>query len=434
MALENFLKFFRWKNSRSNLVLDIGAETVKALFWKDNNGRVEILGYGRSGRNDSNLQYGNIINKNGVINACREAISGVSFSENKKFSLNSRNFFKGGLTIGIAGGFVKGRGSVLRLVREDARAKIGEAELKNIFSKVHQKTLELLRSQIFEEGMGADVQLLSAVLQDVKIDGYRVVNPLGFKGREIFLNVYETYSSGQDHKIFQDIGKELGFRDIMVIDESFALASVLKNTPGDDSRIFVDIGRETTSVAVVDKGVIIFTSSFNLGGKIFTRRLSQEFGVSFPEAEGIKRRYENGKLSPAVLLGIEKSLERDVRLWVTALASVLQDITSREVLPNFFYLSGGGSFLPDIARLLEKGKWGSGLPFVGSRKVTVFNEDEIRELFAPAGKVKIDDPRHFLVGPDDIMPAALGAATLRLGDKKDEIQRLLFRTMRIVNV
>lgn len=53
--------------------------------------------------------------------------------------------------------------------------------------------------------------------------------------------------------------------------------------------VLIDVGAQSTTVSVVEKGMVKLSHSFDMGGSEFTRRLSQSFHIEYAEAEKLKR-------------------------------------------------------------------------------------------------------------------------------------------------
>lgn len=74
--------------------------------------------------------------------------------------------------------------------------------------------------------------------------------------------------------------------------ETFAFARALL-PPGDESTILViDVGKTTTKMAIVARGIPRFTTTINIGGHALTLAVQKYFGVT--EAEARKVKYERG--------------------------------------------------------------------------------------------------------------------------------------------
>ncbi|MCX6755277.1 MAG: pilus assembly protein PilM [Candidatus Nomurabacteria bacterium] len=58
-----------------------------------------------------------------------------------------------------------------------------------------------------------------------------------------------------------------------------------------DTYMIVDFGNDRTGLSVVSNGMVVFTSTLDIGGILLTRLIEKNFKVSFAEAEAMKLKY-----------------------------------------------------------------------------------------------------------------------------------------------
>jgi cell division protein FtsA len=274
------------------LALDIGTEVVKALVFRVDHEqrRGTVIGVGRARQKVGNMQSGAVSDIRGVIVSAREAI------ETAKAVAGIKRVEKS--IIGIAGELVKGTTTTVHYERVNSEIKIGMPELKMIIEKVQEKALERIKKQlIWETGQEIEIKLINAAIVDVRIDGYRVLNPLNFQGREVSMSVFNAYAPLTHLGAIETISDELDLDLLSIVAEPYAVArSVEVEDMLDFSAIFIDIGGGTTDIAVVRNGGLEGTKMFALGGRAFTKRLAQEYQINFESAEKMKIDYSNGQL------------------------------------------------------------------------------------------------------------------------------------------
>jgi len=93
--------------------------------------------------------------------------------------------------VGIAGEFIKGITTNFLYPREKPEEPIDLAELQNIIQKIQWKAFDKARGQLAYETCSSEVEIkpINALLTDIRIDGYKVTNPLGVpRKRDIFRN------------------------------------------------------------------------------------------------------------------------------------------------------------------------------------------------------------------------------------------------------
>lgn len=71
--------------------------------------------------------------------------------------------------------------------------------------------------------------------------------------------------------------------------QAISRAVVKKGDP--DTYMIVDFGQKRTGIFIVSKGMVMFTSTLEVGGFVLTEMIEKNFKISFAEAEEIKKNY-----------------------------------------------------------------------------------------------------------------------------------------------
>ena len=408
------------KSSDFLLSLDIGTEVVKTLIFNidSRTGNAVVRGVGRVRQKIGNMQSGAVSDIAGVITSSRKAIEmAKSMAGVKKIEQ---------AVIGIAGELVKGTTTTVHYERIHPEIRIDLPELKNIIQKVQWKAFDRIRQQLdWETGHSEiEVKLINAAIVDVRIDGYKINNPVGFQGRDVSIAVFNAYAPMIHLGALQTIAAELKLNLLNIAAEPYAVAKSmgLENTM-DFNAIFIDIGGGTTDIAVVRNSGLEGTKMFALGGRAFTKRLAQELGVSFEEAEVLKIKYSEGKLGNDVSLKIERILDDDCRVWLSGVELSRAEFSDSDLLPYRFFLCGGGSGLPGIKKALLSQNWSKNFPFSKAPQVSFLQPRDVSKI--------IDNTRQ-LKDPQDITPMALANIALDLTGEEDVLAEILRRAEKII--
>lgn len=408
------------KAGNSLLALDIGTEFVKALVVQMDGQNGQILGVGKSRQNPGDMQNGAVTDISAVITNCKEAIAEAE---------RMAGLMPEQLVLGIAGELVKGSTRTIRYRRHEPHAKIHIEELKNIVHKVQWKAFEQIRAELaFETGYNEiDVKLVSAAIVDVKVDNYKVANPIGFQGKEVIMTVFNAFSPLIHYGALQTIAAELDIPLLAITSEPYAVSRCLLSTNATESlnAIFVDVGGGTTDIAIVKDDSLIGTKMFTIGGKSFTKRLSHNLNVSFPEGEEIKLAYSGNRLEKQSHKIVSKALKSDCDVWLTGMSLTLNEFSDLKDFPSKILLVGGGSLLPEIKNILSEDDWWKNLPFT---------KKPVIRFVHPQDLPTIKDKTNLLHDPQDITPMALAHLGLELAGEEQILMKLLRKVVRLMQV
>lgn len=403
------------------LALDIGTEVVKALIFKvdSQNKKGIVVGVGKVRQKLGNMQSGAVSDINGVVEIAREAIEIAK----KKAGIKNVKY----AIVGIAGELVKGTTTTVHYERANSDFKIALPELNNIIQKVQQKAYERISEQIaWETGQSnIDIKLINAAISDVRIDGYRINNPLGFQGHNVSISVFNAYAPTIHLGAIESIVNELKIDLVSIAAEPYAVAKLV-DFEGDlnFNAIFIDIGGGTTDIAVVRNGGLEGTKMFALGGRAFTKRLAQEIGVDFEKAERIKINYALGKLSKIDTERVDKIFEDDCRIWLSGVELALSEFSQSDLLPNKILMCGGGSGLPGIKNALLSREWIGKLAFVNPPKLSFLRPQDASSIIDKTGE---------LTSTQDVTPMGLAGLVLELEQEEKVLAGILKRAMNKVD-
>lgn len=355
------------------LALDIGTEFVKAVLAKANKkGHLEVIGVGKAKQAPSNMYSGAIADIPAVVSVCEKAL--FSAEEEAKETAKMA-------VVGIAGELIKGNTTTVHYARENANKPITEAEISVIIKKVQEKAGEYARKSVATEtgNKNVEVRLINSAIVSLTIDGYKISNPIGFKGSEVIIQFYTAFAPLIHVAAIEKVCAELNLDLLAVAVEPFAVcrACLGDNLDSNFSGVVMDIGGGTTDIAVVDDGGVDGTKMFSIGGRSFTHQIAESLGVDFDTAEKYKLALDSGKLSDRVVQKSEAAIKRNLNVWLSGVEVALEDFKSLETLPRNVFLCGGGAGLSVIQETLALSDWYKNLPF--SRR-PIINIIEVKTL------------------------------------------------------
>ncbi len=351
---------FSGKNDDTILSLDIGTEYVKAIIAKQNKrGELDVVGVGRARQGASNMYSGAIADIPAVVAVCERALSQAEKMSGTTSKLT---------VVGIAGELVKGNTSTVRYRRKNGNKPLSEQEMALIIKRVQDRAGERARQEIADEtnNPNVEVRLINSAIVSINIDGYKISNPIGFKGTDVVIQFYTAFAPLVHISAIEKVCAELSLDLLAVAVEPFAVCRACLGDELDNgfSGIVMDIGGGTTDIAVVDDGGVEGTKMFNIGGRSFTHQIAETLDVDFETAEKYKLSIKNPAKVPADLrdkmLG---AINRNLAVWLSGVEITLEEFNLSEMLPNKILLCGGGAGLTELQDVLATTDWFKGLPF-----------------------------------------------------------------------
>ncbi len=341
------------------LALDIGTEYVKAVIAvQSKNNTLKVVGTGRARQHPNNMYAGAIADISGTIAICEKALAVAEEQAGVTAKLT---------VVGIAGELIKGDTSTIRYRRQNGNKPISEQEMTLIIKKVQEKAGEKARKEVAIEtnNPNVEVRLINSAIVGLQIDGYRVSNPIGFKGSDLSIQFYTAFAPLVHISAIEKVCAELSLDLLAVAVEPFA---VCRACLGDDldnnfSGIVMDIGGGTTDIALVNDGGVEGTKMFGVGGRSFTHQIANSLGVDFDTAEKAKINPNQSDIPASVHTKIDQAIDANLAVWLSGVQISLEDFNTGEMLPNQILLAGGGAGLLALQESLATSDWFSELPF-----------------------------------------------------------------------
>ena len=379
------------------LALDIGTEFVKAVIAeKTSDDNLNIIGVAKEHQSMGNMYAGAIADIQAVVSTCEKALSRAE----EMAGVVSRT-----CVVGIAGELIKGNTRTVRYKRKDSNKPISDNEMQQIIQKVQDKAGEQARQEIALEtdNPEVEVRLINSAIVSLSIDGYKVSNPIGFKGSDLMIQFYTAFAPLVHISAIEKVCAELNLDLLAVAVEPFAVcrACLGNELESNFSAIVMDIGGGTTDIAVVDDGGVEGTKMFGIGGRSFTHQIASRTGLDYDTAEAVKLQIGGVSLDQLTLMHrdetvaeaerrneiqtilstperakkINEAISDNIEVWLGGVAVALEDFPLIEALPTRILLCGGGAGLSALQEKLATSDWYNDLPF--SRRPLVHLLDDV---------------------------------------------------------
>lgn len=385
------------------VALDVGTENVKALIGRINGNAMQVVGVGRAHQNLTDMQAGAVADIGAVIQNCNKALAVAE--EQAQMSVRTA-------VVGIAGELVKGTTTTVRCSRKEPNLEMDIEEMEHIIELVQERAEKKARKTLEWElgGQQVDVRLVNSALVSISIDGYDVTNPIGFKGRDVLVQLYTAFAPMIHISALERVTNELDLDLLAVAAEPFAVArSVIGDNPNANmSAVLMDIGGGTTDIAVINEGGVQGTKMFGIGGRAFTRSIERDVGVEFDTAEKLKvdfsaRNQQDMSQHEAVSSALVKTCD----VWLAGVDLALSEFTNLENLPHKILLCGGGASLDLLTDTLNQTSWYKDLPFARKPNISLIEPAQVVGIEDMTGK--IDD--HTYITSMGLLRVGLDTAT-----------------------
>lgn len=297
--------------------------------------------------------------------------------------------------------FIVLNGDVLKGISafaQEAREKSEERITENSLQQLLERVIRNAKSNIAKESGLPDSRplvIVEGAVERVEVDGYHVVNPLGFKGGTIAVRSFFFYITNEQKAYFDSIVAALKLHNKGFISSAFAIVQAqLKHTLTQYGAIFIDVGAHSTDVAMVQDSIMEGIKTFEVGGRALTDGMCDIFGIGREEAVKKKIQYEAGELSGADVKLIETGLRTKVDLLRHGVVIALKEFPESVAgYPEKIYLCGGGVRAQIVKRLFSQNAWLSGLHFAKRPIIEVLLASDVKDVF--------DETRQ-LAGPESV--------------------------------
>ena len=313
---------------------------------------------GKARQVEGNMHAGAVADIPAVVNVCEDALVQVEEQAGERASLT---------VVGIAGELIKGNTTTVNYTRKNPNKPITESEMEEIIHKVQQKSGEVAKKTVALEtdNDNVEVRLINSAIVSLTIDGYKISNPIGFKGSDVVIQFYTAFAPLIHVAAIEKVCAELNLDLLTVAVEPFAVcrACLGNDVSSTFSGIVMDIGGGTTDIAVVEDGGVEGTKMFSIGGRSFTHQIAESLGVEFETAEEYKLNFDTGDLDDRVKSKVETAIDRNLSVWLTGVEVALEEFGNMGSLPRNVLLCGGGASLSSLQEKLAISDWYKDLPF-----------------------------------------------------------------------
>jgi cell division protein FtsA len=250
--------------------LDIGTTHVRAVVAETFDHQLEIVGVGEA--ESKGLRKGVVVNPDAAVEGIRRAIEAAELMS----GLRAESVY-----VGLSGSHIKGQNSQGVIAVSSRHREISSDDIKRVIDAACAVSIPSGR-------VIADV-----IPQEFTVDDQDGIgDPLGMPGSRLAASVHIVTSPiAAKQNIITAVNRAgLAVSDMMLTQLASADA-VLSEEDKEFGAALVNIGGETTSLAIYQRGTAWHTAVFPVGGNHFTNDIAFGLRTPIPEAERIKREF-----------------------------------------------------------------------------------------------------------------------------------------------
>lgn len=229
-----------------------------------------------------------------------------------------------------------------------------EKDLKPLIEAQARKLVPLpLEEMILDSKMVDDIKKPAAKSKKLNDKSKKTPDPkkplIGERKEQEYVRVLITGAAKSLVQKYVQIFKSAKLELVALETESFALIRSLVGK--DKSRILIiDLGATRSNLTVVEKGVPFLTRSVNVGGDMITKRIAEQMGVDFEEAEQIKQDL-GGETGDSIPI-IEDTLKPILNEIQYTFEQYAKQESSEGKSVEKIILTGGSAHLPGLSNLI----------------------------------------------------------------------------------
>jgi cell division ATPase FtsA len=227
--------FKKDKSKKEFLVLEVGLERINCAIFKDEDASLQLVGVGRK----------KFSSRDEIFNSTLEALDSLAAIV--------ADFPREGI-LGVSGGSLESITTIARYTRPNSKSKINVKETERALKQV----VDNLDTQ--------DKKIFFTSIANAKIDGVKVSNPIGLKGKDVELSCFVALRPTSEVELFDKIVNEIDLKVEKVLPTSFAVAELLEKKNLKNVLIF-RAGVEKSELTLLEEGHVSEVFPVDLGSQ-----------------------------------------------------------------------------------------------------------------------------------------------------------------------
>lgn len=242
------------------------------------------------------------------------------------------------LILSLDSSFATSMYSSVSLVRTNPKEVIDEADLDNLISQAIWRFFDKHRFKVAQK-MGVDevdVLLTDVRIRDIRIDGHRVVNPIGFKAKSVEIFFSQTFVTREFMRELRNVVPKENI--ILMIEAGTALSHVISHVRGDADFYIANLFPSHTTVFAASKQKFGHHDNFDWGGNDLKSFLGRYFRLDEGTADLVIANYASENASGPFLRKFETMLAGELNVFANGIESLVGNEQADVYVNPFFTL------------------------------------------------------------------------------------------------
>lgn len=228
--------------------------------------------------------------------------------------------------------------SSVLLPRDQYKELIDEPELDNLISQAIWKFFDRSRNKVAGKIGVADMDILltDVRIRGIKLDGHKVVNPLGFKAKTVEVQFSQTFLA---RGLIDSLKDLLPLNQALLISENgTAWSSVIAKADLEQKNfLLANVFSSKTQLFFSDGSQNAYFDHFNWGEKNLHQSLAENLAIDHDIASQIIEKYAKADASETFRRRLEHMILREMRTLARALDLAAKKADTRVVYINPFF-------------------------------------------------------------------------------------------------
>jgi cell division ATPase FtsA len=234
----------------------------------------------------------------------------------------------------------------VRQTRPSPATPISIKELNHLKARVERLARQGLARFPVEGGHWQAVGVTDA---GVRLDEHLVLDGVGLTGQNLTFSVFGVAGQAGALRALELLANRLDLTIANIVAAWQALAAVVPYAEA----VVLDVGSSGTDICLIRDDALVAAEWIPLGGEFFTLSLAQAMEIEPDVAKKLKHALSNGYLSQDEVEQARTYLDEAYRRWYDTVMELLTKLAGERPLPRRIYLTGGGSLLPGLDKLLQ---------------------------------------------------------------------------------